>query len=252
MAKGSAFIAALFPNSQFKLNKKHIRMGTHTGGKLFITKDKNGNFMGMFADIIANMARSLNFTYDIMDPKDGKWGTLQADGSWNGLIGELHRKELEFVAAPLGRHPMRETVMDFADVSLRENDYLATYNLPLYLRPLSTPVWLCILMTVIVSSIVLAIGTAIVDPHFMLFFSRGSKRNYLSVLYQHMTTNVFLVGTTLIGQSYALTSVNKSGNRNLIFGMLCLFSVILVTVWSAKIISYLTVSVNTPPFNTVY
>ena len=96
--KNTFLPATLFPNSQFKLNKKFVRMGTNIAADLLIRQNNNGTYSGMFAEIMPYLATSLNFTYNITLPKDGKWGTKQTDGSWNGLIGELHRKELDFSA----------------------------------------------------------------------------------------------------------------------------------------------------------
>ena len=32
------------------------------------------------------MAKTLNFTYEIENPPDGKWGHVEPDGRWNGLF----------------------------------------------------------------------------------------------------------------------------------------------------------------------
>ena len=32
------------------------------------------------------------FRYVVNEPKDNAWGTLEADGTWNGIIGQLSRK----------------------------------------------------------------------------------------------------------------------------------------------------------------
>ena len=146
--------------------------------------------------------------------------------------------------------------MDFADVSLIENYYVGVYNIPkvqytsfdLYFRPLDATVWICIMLTFIFSTMVLSIKKAMRDPHFIRKFSHRSKRDSLSFLCTHMMDTLFLVWTTLLGRSYTRAAVNKIGDRNMLFGMLCMFGIVVVTVWSAKIISYLTVSVKSPPF----
>ena len=138
--------------------------------------------------------------------------------------------------------------MDFADVSLYENYYVGVYNIPktkytsfdLYLRPLSTTVWFCILLIIVTASIVLSARIIVLDPHFKLFLSKCSKTECSMVLYRHFINNLFLVSSTLIGQSYVLTTITKKGQRNVIFGILFMFCIILVTVFVSQdyIISY--------------
>ncbi len=37
-----------------------------------------------------------------MRPPDGKWGSQEANGSWNGMVGMLHRGEVDMALGPLG------------------------------------------------------------------------------------------------------------------------------------------------------
>ena len=49
----------------------------------------NDRFEGFAVDLIAEVAKMLNFDYDIYLVHDGKFGSKMADGNWNGMIGEL-------------------------------------------------------------------------------------------------------------------------------------------------------------------
>ena len=37
-----------------------------------------------------------------MRPPDGKWGSKNEDGSWNGMVGMLHRGEVDMALGPFG------------------------------------------------------------------------------------------------------------------------------------------------------
>jgi len=37
----------------------------------------------------------LNFTFTCVDTIDGNWGTLEEDGSWNGMVGMLAMKQVD-------------------------------------------------------------------------------------------------------------------------------------------------------------
>ena len=65
-----------------------------------LVKDGNGNVLksengdiylrdGMFGEIFMELSRLLNFTYTCKNPPDGQYGAIRADGTWNGMVGEL-------------------------------------------------------------------------------------------------------------------------------------------------------------------
>ena len=37
----------------------------------------------------------MNFTYTIVPPHDKQWGSSYGNGSWNGVVGMLQRKEAD-------------------------------------------------------------------------------------------------------------------------------------------------------------
>ena len=51
---------------------------------------------GSFPDLLNSLANTLNFTYTIGPPPDNKWGGQQADGSWNGMMDQVVKEEIDF------------------------------------------------------------------------------------------------------------------------------------------------------------
>ena len=49
----------------------------------------NHKYEGFAIDLIKEVAKMLNFNYEIYLVHDGKFGSRNADGTWNGMIGEL-------------------------------------------------------------------------------------------------------------------------------------------------------------------
>lgn len=47
---------------------------------------------GYSVDLVAALADILHFNYQLVEAPDGMYGTLQPDGSFNGIIGELLKK----------------------------------------------------------------------------------------------------------------------------------------------------------------
>ena len=52
-------------------------------------KTGNDRFTGYCKDLLEKIAKELQFDYDIKEPTDGLYGSMQADGSWNGMINML-------------------------------------------------------------------------------------------------------------------------------------------------------------------
>ena len=51
---------------------------------------------GSFPDLLNTLAGTKNFTYTIEPPPDGKWGGLQPDGTWNGMIDQVINGKADF------------------------------------------------------------------------------------------------------------------------------------------------------------
>ncbi|KAK8751586.1 hypothetical protein OTU49_009265, partial [Cherax quadricarinatus] len=71
---------------------------------------------GFCIDLLEKFASDLGFSYELMRVEDGKWGTLEQDHRWNGLIGELLKREgegAEMALTSLKINKERESVVDF-------------------------------------------------------------------------------------------------------------------------------------------
>jgi hypothetical protein len=49
-------------------------------------------FVGLCVDLFKEIAKKLDFDYDFYETKDGYFGSLNDDGTWNGAIHELIEK----------------------------------------------------------------------------------------------------------------------------------------------------------------
>ena len=61
-----------------------------------IVDGKTNEKFGIYPDIIHDLAKRLNFTFDFVPSYDGKYGNLEANGSWNGLIQMILNKDIDF------------------------------------------------------------------------------------------------------------------------------------------------------------
>ena len=45
--------------------------------------------------MLVYLQENLNFTYNLVRSHDGKWGVGDENGDWNGMLGMLHRNEVD-------------------------------------------------------------------------------------------------------------------------------------------------------------
>ena len=62
----------------------------------FDSKTGKCNMEGSYADLLNLYAKTLNFTYTYVPPPDNAWGSLQNDGTWNGMVGLAQREIVDF------------------------------------------------------------------------------------------------------------------------------------------------------------
>ncbi len=68
---------------------------------------------GMTIDIWRHFERTLNFTSTFVPSIDGAWGIKLADGTFNGMIGMLERREVDGAVSSLGLLKTRAEVADY-------------------------------------------------------------------------------------------------------------------------------------------
>lgn len=52
----------------------------------------NDRYEGYCADLAKKIAERVGFSYEIRPVKDGKYGALEENNVWNGIVGELVRR----------------------------------------------------------------------------------------------------------------------------------------------------------------
>ena len=95
----------------------------------------------------------MNFTYPLTKPPDGKWGAIQPDGSWNGMVNLLAKQDID-IAVPLTVTLERSAVMTFSTpltqvyFSLFIKNPADTFNYMAYIEPMHWLSWISILILI--------------------------------------------------------------------------------------------------------
>ncbi|KAG1666941.1 putative glutamate receptor [Nymphon striatum] len=99
--------------------------------------------------------------YDILHVQNGKWGSLLPDGSWNGMIGMLERKEVDIAVSGLSRTTARLKVADFSNTYLFNQLTFATIapqeisKVQAPIVPFQKEVWLAYMGCLIITALFL-------------------------------------------------------------------------------------------------
>ena len=100
--------------------------------------------------IYFSLQEIMNFTYTLIKPSDGKWGAIQPDGTWNGMIDLLADQEIDIAPAPFTVTEKRSTVVTFASPitevfhTLFVKNPAESYNVMAYINPMHWFAWICL------------------------------------------------------------------------------------------------------------
>ena len=90
----------------------------------------------------------MNFTYTLIKPPDGQWGSIQPDGTWSGMVNLLANQDIDIAATLFAVTEERSTVMTFTNTisesyhSLFIKNPAETFNLMAYIEPMNSLTWI--------------------------------------------------------------------------------------------------------------
>ncbi|KAI1283714.1 Glutamate [NMDA] receptor subunit 1 [Halotydeus destructor] len=120
---------------------------------------------GYCVDLLRELAKKLNFTYELYQVADGLYGSYDysQDGrrEFNGLIGDLVARRADMVVAPLSINPERARVIDFSKpfkfqgIAMIQKRKPRAKKMESFLQPFKIELWLLVLFAVFVVAAVL-------------------------------------------------------------------------------------------------
>ncbi|XP_002064686.2 glutamate [NMDA] receptor subunit 1 isoform X1 [Drosophila willistoni] len=139
---------------------------------LFNTTDATANEFccsGYCIDLLIELAKRINFTYDLALSPDGQFGhyilrnntgaTLRKE--WTGLIGQLVNERADMIVAPLTINPERAEYIEFSKpfkyqgITILEKKPSRSSTLVSFLQPFSNTLWILVMVSVHVVALVL-------------------------------------------------------------------------------------------------
>ncbi|XP_067680155.1 glutamate receptor ionotropic, kainate glr-3-like [Haliotis asinina] len=200
---------------------------------------------GPVYEILETLADVLNFSYLLRPPTDKEWGQ-EMNGVWNGMTGQLQRREVDLVAADLSVHEDRIAVMDFVmppimysyvDVMYKKVDDDVSRWL-LLAKPFKLEVFLVVFLCGFLFQIVYRITLIGIEVGL-------SKYGYC---YEMLWFTV----ATMLKQDLSMTHpklTSKSCGSKVLIASWWLFLIVMVSIYSANLTAGLSVTKQKPPFS---
>ena len=257
-------IESLFPNVKYKLNGRRCRIGAqYWEPHLFIRVPGNASsqYEGFYYDIVQLYARVLNCTAVIMIAPNFQWGVPLENGSWTGIVGQLQQRHVDFTMPGLTVTSSRMEVMDFADFPLQFVGVYGAYKSPGSIpfgvasvaKPFSSGVWLAAVIAVFLYPLFVVVHRRLTQ----LILSNKQvsvngrcfnvTRTLKDVLHKYVV-NLCLISAISLSQAISLRHCRNLSSR-CVWSAWVFFALFLVYIWSANIISYLTVVKKSEPIS---
>uniref|UniRef100_A0A3P9LWV4 Glutamate receptor n=1 Tax=Oryzias latipes TaxID=8090 RepID=A0A3P9LWV4_ORYLA len=208
----------------------------------------NDRYEGYCAELAAEIAKHVGFTYRLELVADGKYGARDVDSKlWNGMVGELVYGKADIAVAPLTITLVREQVIDFTKpfMSLGISIMIKkpTKSKPgvfSFLDPLAYEIWMCIVFAYIGVSVVLFLVS-----RFSPYEWQGEDSDDEDEVAQ-TTTNDFGIFNSLwfslgafMQQGCDISPRSLSGR--IVGGVWWFFTLIIISSYTANLAAFLTV-----------
>uniref|UniRef100_UPI0037E93452 glutamate receptor ionotropic, kainate 3 isoform X2 n=1 Tax=Semicossyphus pulcher TaxID=241346 RepID=UPI0037E93452 len=205
----------------------------------------NDRFEGFCIDLLKELANILGFTYEIRLVPDGKYGSQDEKGQWNGMIRELIEHRADLAVAPLTITYMREKVVDFSKPFMSMGISII-YRKPnttnsgffSFLNPMTPDIWVYILLAYLGVSCVLFV-IARFSPY--EWYDAHPCNPGSDVVENNFTLlNSFWFGVgSLMQQGSEL--MPKALSTRIIGGIWWFFTLIIISSYTANLAAFLTV-----------
>eukprot|EP00063_Salmo_salar_P085243 XP_014060078.1 PREDICTED: glutamate receptor ionotropic, kainate 2 isoform X3 [Salmo salar] len=216
----------------------------------------NDRFEGYCIDLLRELSGILGFHYEVRLVEDGKYGALEeSTGQWNGMVRELMDHKADLVVAPLAITYVREKVIDFSKPFMTLGISIL-YRKPngtnpgvfSFLNPLSTDIWMYILLAYLGVSCVLFVIARFspyewYNPHPCNPDSDVVENNFTLL-------NSFWFGIgALMQQGSEL--MPKALSTRIVGGIWWFFTLIIISSYTANLAAFLTVERMESPIDSV-
>jgi hypothetical protein len=208
----------------------------------YISKSTNGVYSGYYVEFLNMIADELNYTVKIKDPPDKQYGSLLQNGEWTGIAGQLVNRQVD-VGAVLSRTYERDNYITHLNTPVRVGYECIMYHKPeplamsieILLKPFSQTVWL-------------AFGGALITTTLVFYGSVAHVSTKHNNRQEHTYNKSYILRYTLNQGSDWSPTLTSS---RIIYSLYTFGWIILVSTYTAYLVSFLSVKKGVIPFRTL-
>ncbi|XP_066598107.1 glutamate receptor ionotropic, delta-2-like [Prorops nasuta] len=200
---------------------------------------KDGKLFDLFGEVLGELSRGMNFKMEIMPSVEGYGSYNKEMGKWTGVIGELVSGQADVGVAEFTMTTSRLDVVDFTLPLLLSKNRLyirghsnASVQWSAYFQAFKSDIWSVIVVLIITTPILLTVMK-----------TRGV------IAARIISENYILVWGIYCQQGLSEFPTNSS--LRLAYFSIFISALIVSSAYSASLISFLTVTTTTLPFNTL-
>lgn len=210
--------------------------------------NKYRNYWGYEIEMLKSIAPILNFTYTIENPPDGKWGHVEPDGRWNGLVYHVSQDFVDLVICDVFIVYGRQQVFD-GTIAFDE-DYMVFSApqpslLPKYLAlvyPFQLLTWILLSVSVFVFSFLFFVVSRI----------EGSIMNWKFKEWYTLSDATWYSYGTFLGEAITRDTKSEKGKAlRLIMGIWILYCLVMSSSYAGSLKAYLTTPAFSSPIDTL-
>ena len=218
----------------------------HDPPYISIYPQANGSYSydGYIYEVWQLATRLLGLRYKIAPLPSGEFGSLDGNGTWTGMVGELAYGRADFALTWIDFRQDRAAVIDFIDAAPMEQlkseffirrgsgemPSISLAMLTSLLKPLGTGVWWTLLASVFVLSVVLCLTLRLSHP------PEEERQKVEDLTWRSCLLSSF---SSVVGQGWTQTPSSMAARITTMSGWL--LGIMLCTSYTANLISSLTV-----------
>ncbi|XP_046458798.1 glutamate receptor ionotropic, kainate 3-like isoform X2 [Daphnia pulex] len=238
--------------SRQQFNGNKLRLASLERPPFVIFERSNGTvtgFKGYCYEILHALQKIYNFTYEVKEPSDNTYGTITANGSWNGMIGMIIEHIVDIGVGPFSVTHSRSKAIDFS-VAFHEEPTAILIPPPAEdnrllacIKPFRLEVWLSLLLFALLLPIVLWKDLTFVWKTYQKAAVTHSqispvKPNVFQERSPALAKQYFFILGVLIGQSgQKLSSIGFS--PRLLGAFWCLSAVVFASAYVGILVGFL-------------
>ncbi|CAC5387676.1 GRIK3 [Mytilus coruscus] len=238
----------IYPNTEFGFNQRKFLMGTLPWAPFVELDEERNQYSGLTIEVIKELSHILNFTYELKAPPDGKWGADKGNKSWNGLLGEIQRRDIDLVAAPLAINSYREQVMDFTHPYYYEHSGIVIKRPPHeHWRKLLNPLTVTVYLYIGISLPVITLFLFLFEKY-NPFYRNIAGRKIVRGLHHFSDSFWYMYGALLCqgGEHIAVSSAGRT-----LLSCWWIFCIVIVATYSGNFVAFLTFPKEKLPFKDI-